>query len=64
MKIHGKELTITQDGTGIYYDHIKIMDNSGTEKLNEYTDWDYWVDRISKNPNFDPLIFHPDLRRK
>ena len=55
---------MTEDCTGIYYDCVKIMDNSGAEKLNEYTDWAYWVDRISKNPNFDPFVFHPNLRMK
>jgi hypothetical protein len=64
MKIHGKELTITNDGTGIYYDHILIMDNCGTRLLNEHTDWDYLVKRITNEPNFDPRIYHPNLRSK
>jgi len=64
MKIHGKELSMTNDGSGIYYDHVLIMDNTGSTKLNEYTDWKYWVERITKNPNFDPCVFHPHLRQK
>ena len=63
MIIHGKQLTITNDGCGIYYDHIIIMDKDGSRKLNEWTDWDYWVKRISNDPNFDPKIYHPSLQR-
>ena len=63
MKIHGKELSMTNDRSGIYYDNVLIMDNNGSRKLNEYTDWDYWVERITKNPNFNPCAFHPHLRQ-
>ena len=50
MKINGKELSITNDGDGIYYDHKLIMDRR--TGLNEYTDWNYWVNRITNDPEF------------
>jgi hypothetical protein len=59
MKIHGKELSITEDGEGIYYDHIKITDTR--EGLNKYTSFDEWIEIISKNPNFNPKKYHPKL---
>lgn len=58
--IHGKVLETTNDGEGIYYDNILIR--SKRRPLNEYTDWDYWVKRISENPNFCPAQFHEDVR--
>lgn len=59
MKIHGKELTQTNDGSGIYYDHILITDKS--KGLNEYYSFDDWIRIISNNPNFEPRKFHPNL---
>ena len=60
MEIHGKILETTNDGEGIYYDNILIR--SKRRPLNEYTDWDYWVKRISANPNFCPAVFHEGIR--
>lgn len=59
MKIHGKELYQTEDGSAIYYDHILI--SSKSRKLNEYNDFEYWVKLITANPNFNPRKYHPNL---
>ena len=60
MEIHGKVLKQTCYGKGIYYDNILIMDKSNPQ-LNEWTNWDYWVDRISKDKDFNPKIFHKGI---
>ena len=59
MKIHGKELHITEDGEGIYYDHILITDTR--KGLNKYYSFEDWVRIITNNPNFEPRKFHPNL---
>lgn len=59
MKIHGKELSMTNDRTGIYYDHILITDTDND--FNKYTSFEDWIEIISKNPNFNPKKYHPKL---
>ena len=59
MKIHGKELSMTNNGTGIYYDHILITDTDND--LNKYTSFEEWIEIISKNPKFNPKKYHPKL---
>ena len=54
------EIHYSDDGEGIYYDNILIM--SKRRPLNEWTDWDYWVKRITDNPNFCPAVFHKGIR--
>jgi hypothetical protein len=59
MKIHSKKLEQTNDGSGIYYDNIKITDKR--TGLNEYTSFEEWIEIISKNENFNPKKYHPEL---
>lgn len=59
MEIHGKQLYQTEDGDGIYYDNILIT--CRRRGLNAYTSFEDWVRIISKNIDFDPRIYHPNL---
>ena len=59
MKIHGKKLEQTNDGTGIYYDNIKITDTRAC--LNEYYSFEDWVRIITENKDFNPKKYHPEL---
>jgi len=60
MRIHGKQLSITEDGTGIYYDNILITDTN-RDRLNSHLSFKDWVAIISKDENFDPKKYHPEL---
>ena len=50
MKIHGKELESHDYGRTIYYGNRLIK--SERQKINEWTDFEYWKNTIEKNPNF------------
>jgi len=59
MIIHGKKLEQTEDRDGIYYNNIKITDKR--TGLNKYTSFEEWIEIISKNENFNPKKYHPEL---
>ncbi len=63
MKIHGKKLEATNDGNGIYYDNILITDKTN-DRLNSHLSFKDWVEIISKDENFDPKKYHPNLFKK